>query len=342
MKKYSDKHVRHLLKKSKREIRRRTLANVRAKQRKRRGKSIKSSNSERPFFVDIPNAPEIFRLNHDNCESVLSYIDSMKRAAAAGNHLNINLSQVKEIGEGAISMLLTVIEEIADMDLMIKGQKPDETVPRDVLERSGFFDFVNGKVDEKNKDSKNTILTTGDITTPQDFLVEPIRSANETVWGERGRNPLVYGVTYEMVRNSCDHAFKNQQNVKWHLAISHNEDQNLVKFSFVDNGEGILKTFRNGLLKKLLALFEDDVDILDTAFKDGIKSRTGLSWRGKGLPTIYENYEDNYIKNLLVISNDVYMHFDGNGNIQRKLSVPFSGTYYYFEIDQSCEKACFQ
>ena len=115
---------------------------------------------------------------------------------------------------------------------------------------------------------------------------------------------------------------------------------NLVKFAFVDNGEGILKTFRSGKLKKFLGLFKNDVDILDTAFKDGIKSRTGLSWRGKGLPTIYENYEDGYIKNLLVISNDIFLNFDAG--IKRKLDNPFSGTYYYFEVDQTCEKACFE
>ena len=142
-----------------------------------------------------------------------------------------------------------------------------------------------------------------------------------------------------MMRNSHDHAFKNEESVIWHFAISHDDEKKEVKFSFVDNGKGIIKTFTEGFLSKFLNLFTDNRDLLETAFKDGINSRTGLSWRGKGLPTIYENYQDKYFRNLVVITNDVYLDFDRK--IQKKLSVPFSGTYYFWSLDVTCTKACY-
>ena len=142
-----------------------------------------------------------------------------------------------------------------------------------------------------------------------------------------------------MMRNSCDHAFKKGKIIIWHFGISHVEDSNLVKFSFVDNGRGIIKSFTEGFLSRVLNFFSDNADILETAFKDGIESRTGLSWRGKGLPTIYENYKDGYIKNLVVISNDVYIDFDNE--IYMKLEIPFSGTYYYWILNNECTKACY-
>jgi hypothetical protein len=143
-----------------------------------------------------------------------------------------------------------------------------------------------------------------------------------------------------MMRNSCDHAFKNIGSVRWHWSISHEDSNRLVKFSFVDNGRGLLATLKGGPLRRLVYMFKDDVDLVETAFRNGIHSRTGLTWRGKGLPTIFEAYEENYIRNLVVITNDVYIDFDKG--IKRKLVTSFDGTYYYWVVDQQCTKACFK
>jgi hypothetical protein len=93
------------------------------------------------------------------------------------------------------------------------------------------------------------------------------------------------------------------------------------------------------LLKTVISVFKDNSDVLETAFRNGIKSRTGLSWRGKGLPTIFEMYEDKIIKRLVVITNNVYLDFDNN--IKMILPCGFNGTYYYWELDSNCTKSYF-
>jgi len=103
----------------------------------------------------------------------------------------------------------------------------------------------------------------------------------------------------------------------------------------------VINTYnQKGFIKKIENYFADNADILDTAFKDGIKSRTGLSWRGKGLPTIYEMYKDNIITNLIVITNNVYLDFDRK--INKTLNSRFSGTYYFWRINDKCKPSYFK
>lgn len=297
------------------------------------------------FQAQKINCPDFFTLQYEHCEAVLEFIDKIKRLGSKHTDININMKKIKEIGEGAISILLSVLEELSSTtNINIYGSMPSENEPYLVLQKSGFLKFVTlsdqAQPDNKSsKGNKNTILKTGDASTPQSALKGEIRKANHTIWGVNGRNPIVYGCVFEMMRNSVDHAFKNVDKVKWHWSISHDDSGHSVKFSFVDNGKGLITTFKQGLLKRLVHLFKDDVDLVETAFRNGIESRTGLSWRGKGLPTIFETFEDGYIKNLVVITNDIYIDFEKG--IRKKLNSGFKGTYYYWVVDQSCIKACF-
>lgn len=304
----------------------------------RRGKTHFFSTVSNSFEAKKVPCPKYFLLQSEHCEGVLSFINDIKKIAARGRSINIDMKGIKEIGEGAISMLLSVLEELKKRNVGIYGTMPEDKEPKEVLLKSGFLKFVR-TADSRPNETKNTILKTGDASTHQSILTPEIRQAMHTVWGISGRNPLVYGCVFEMMRNSCDHAFKARKQIRWHWSISHEDKSNLVKFSFVDNGKGLLTTFSDGILKKMIHLFKDSVDLVETTFHDGIESRTGLPWRGKGLPTIYETYTDNYIKNLIVITNDVFIDFDKG--IKRKLNIGFEGTYYYWIVDKTCEKACF-
>lgn len=285
-------------------------------------------------------APVKFNLQYENCISVIRFINELKAFGKKGSHININMENVVEIGNGAISMLLSVIYDLGNNGILVKGTKPKNKEANAILEKSGFFKYIKTILSDENSNSKNRILRTGDSKTPSTELAEEVRKSMETVWGINARCPRLYGGIFEMVRNSCDHAFKNSELTTWHLGLTHIEEENKVKFSFVDNGKGIIKTFLSGILKNVLNLFHGNTDILLTAFSDGIESRTGLSWRGKGLPSIYEMRADNIITKLIVITNDVYIDFDEK--IHVTLPVSYSGTYYYWEINKECVKSYFE
>ncbi len=340
MRKLTEQNIRHLKSHSKKHLRNR----LKRKDKKYSGEGDvskrKSTNPtrERIYFEDI-EAPKKFNLKAENCEEFIAFVNKLKKYGLNRYNINILMEETTDIGEGAISMFLSVIDELTKNGIGVIGTKPKLIVERDKLEKSGFFKYMEGKIEAKNSITKNTILRTGGKSNTHIDLSFEIKNANETVWGTKGRNPPLRGTVFEMMRNSHDHAFKNENSVIWHLGISHDEENKQVKFSFVDNGRGIIKSFSEGFLGKLFNLFRDNCDLLETAFKNGIESRTGLSWRGKGLPTIFENYEEGYFKNLVVISNDVFIDFDKK--IYKKLNVPFKGTYYFWLLNEECTKACY-
>lgn len=338
MKKLSAKRKKFLINKNLKEVR-----------RKRKRKNIKYGHSisaekfhlmQNPEFKEI-EAPKELTLRYENAENVLNFIKKIKKYGNKGYFIDLKLENVEIIAEGAISMLLSVISDLERKRIFFKGEKPTNEGAKNILERSGFFKHMKGSVSKQNTISKNKILKTGTKNTHQKELTPEIHQAMETIWKSQSRCPALYGGIGEMMRNSCDHAFNDKSDIMWHLGISHFDSENTCKFSFVDNGAGIINTYnQKGFIKKIENYFADNADILDTAFKDGIKSRTGLSWRGKGLPTIYEMYEDNIITNLIVITNNVYLDFDRK--INKTLNSRFSGTYYFWRINDKCEPSYFK
>lgn len=299
-------------------------------------KSRKISNNAKIIY-----APETLDLQSGKSKKVLGFISSLKKYGSSYNHIHVNLKKVKHIGEGCISMLLSVINELTAVNVIITGDKPINILAKNTLERSGFFKYMRGNVSIENLNTKNIMIRTGDIHTSQNELLPAIPKAMETIWGSRGRCPVLFGTIGEMLRNSCDHAFKVDSKIIWHLGLSHSDKNKTVKFSFVDNGIGIIRSYNSRTnYSRISSFFKNDAKLLVSAFKNGIESQTGLSWRGRGLPTIYDLYADNIITNLIVITNNVFLDFDRE--IFQEISVSFSGTYYFWKIDQSCVPSYFK
>jgi hypothetical protein len=338
LKKLKYKRKRFLINKCKKQLRHRTKRKNKRYQISGAGKKIELR--KKPEFRTV-EAPKNLTLKFEHSEDVLKFIKKIKQYGERGYFIDLRLEKVESIAEGAIAMLLSVISDLERQRIFFTGKKPKNAIANDILERSGLFEHMKGSVSKNNKISKNKILKTGNIKTHQKELVPEIHKAMETIWGVSARCPDLYSGIGEMMRNSCDHAFVKKNSTLWHLGISHFEDTNCCKFSFLDNGEGIIKTYtKKGLLSSIASFFNNNAEILDTAFKDGIRSKTGLSWRGKGLPTIFEMYTDNIITNLIVITNDVYLDFDRK--ISKTMPTSFSGTYYFWKIDKTCEPYYFK
>lgn len=285
-------------------------------------------------------APQRLSLQFGYSEEVLRFITNLKKFGNKFYHIHLRLDKVTEIGEGAIAMLLSVINELTLKNIYITGTSPANQFAKNTLEKSGFFRYMRGNISPENLNTKNIIIRTGDINTSQNELSPEMPKAMETIWGVKGRCTELFGTIGEMLRNTCDHAFTNGHKIVWHLGVSHLESQNTVKFSFVDNGIGIIKNYNSrSHWSKVRAFFSDNAVVLENAYKKGIESQTGLPWRGEGLPTIYQLYNDKIITNLVVITNNVYLDFDRN--IFQEIKVSFSGTYYFWKVDKTCKPAYF-
>ena len=318
--------------------RRRYLRALRSKQKKKFKNWLgnESSSSERSYYKkkkksDVVDAPNIFSLQK-NTEEMLSFIKIMKEKRELKHSVNINMKNVEEITCGSVALLLSVISEFTDDGIVVYGKKPTDENARNVLEQSGFFKFIDGHVDNDNLSTKNNIICQGKYNIEAQSTASMITQAMETVTGRPQRNQKIQSLLIEMMANSVNHAYKDKKNVKWWISASHDVNLKKVHFVFVDNGFGIVKTLGENRLKKVVYKFKNNLDLLASAFSGAIKSRTGLDYRGRGLPKIISSSNLGHCSNFVAITNNVF--FTGDKSTSKVLDEDFSGAFYYFELSE--------
>lgn len=150
---------------------------------------------------------------------------------------------------------------------------------------------------------------------------------------------MIQRLLIETMTNTHNHAVeKLEGKMEWWLSVEHDEKNNKVSFAFIDNGLGILKSidkrgYLTGQIDTIKSYLTKDANILKDIFEGKLKSRTNLSYRGKGLPAIYKGYVDNYYSNLCVITNNAKAVFDKKSF--SRVGNEFTGTLIYFELNKS-------
>lgn len=292
---------------------------------------------------EVIKVPKDFSLP-TNREEVLQFFSHCKTLNDETCEIvHFSFEEVENITNGAITILLSICGWLNDQRISVSGSYPKNEKARDFLERSGFLRYFRAKIKKQNLDSNNAILERGLDKTEAKATAKHIRNAMKTVWGEGYRNPKLQGMLIELMANTVNHAYKQPKYQKgWYFSIDHLSDENKVKFCFVDNGKGILQTIKIRLkdtLAKIMGDLKDGI-IIEQAFEGKFGSRTRLSYRGRGLPVIRKNHQQNVIKNLKVIANNIYFDFELNEAIE--LKEPFLGTFYYWELDKTCEQCKLQ
>lgn len=269
-----------------------------------------------------------------NRDKVLKFIRDVKIEGKKGyNEIEFDFSDVTNISNGAITTLLSVTGWLKDQKITVIGNYPKNKVARMFLERSGFLDYFVGA--RRIKKTNNAILCRGVDHADPVITSREIRKAMGTVFGEERKNQKLQGMLIELMANTVNHAYDKHQK-GWYFSLDHLPHEKKVKFCFVDNGDGILETIRVKFGHKILPgiVGLSNGEILENAFKGVYGSRTKLSYRGRGLPVIKRNFDREYIKSLKVISNNVFIDFE-TGEAQA-IKYPFSGTFYFWELDDTC------
>lgn len=307
----------------------------REKNKQNQGLSLKQKNWLKSVSnSDVFRPPNVFSLR-ENAELVLQFLNNLKNHRNRNREVYINLVNVKTITNGSIAILLSVIQELNNKGIRVRGKKPRDKEAKKVIEKSGFFNYVIGAIDEENSISPDTIITKGVEVVEQESTAKIVLQAMKTVTGIENRNQPIQGMLIELMANSVNHAYPNSRKKKWVLSVNHDDINKKASFAFVDNGVGIIKTLNLNFSQTLKKLFNGNIDLLNTAFEGKIGSRTGLTYRGRGLPSVFNKYKQNYFKDFVVITNDVFIDFQNNKSILLKNS--FYGTFYYWELNKDCE-----
>jgi hypothetical protein len=335
MKKLTRQNRIYIAKRSRKElIKKKEISDTKKARNKR---YLKVKRKERQQIREIEQAksyiaPSIFVLR-ENPEQVISYLENIKAHRNPYRMIYINLSKVEKITQGAIAMLLSVLKAVSKYKIKIIGNKPRNAEAKKILESSGFFSHVFGAIEKDNYNTANTIVTRGRNNVEPEKSAAIVQSAMKCIKGIQYRNQAIQGMLIELMANSINHAFPDRILKEWVLSVSHHDTEKKVSFSFVDNGVGIIDTLRLTFKQHIAHVFKGNDDLLLTAFKGQIGSRTGLKYRGKGLPSILKKFNKKKFSNLVVITNDVFLDFETNKFVV--LNSSFNGTYYYWELAES-------
>lgn len=278
----------------------------------------------------------------ENTKNVISFIYRLKQYAKKrfnGYKFQINLEDIKTIDIGAICILLSTIKELSYYGIEVSSTIPSDSACKKKLTESGYMAHVRsmaGTIEEPK--NKNIILIKGKDRTKNKDVGETIRLAVEMITGAFGHFPPIFSIIQEINGNSIEHAYESKRKEHWLLSITHDIDQNKVIFTFADNGVGILNTLRRKLTQRFFESFQlyTDAKILEGAFTKNYSSRHEYQInRNKGLPLIKRILTENQtVKNLFVITNKVFLYINDYKSVP--IDKEFSGTFYYWELDQEC------
>lgn len=339
MKKYSEKYKNWLLrknikvnkKKQKNNKKRNNSTHIRVKDQYGRFHKLKS-------IVKCFIAPSNFSLIN-NTEETIDYFNNIINYFRYSKHrfntLYFDVRNVKYITIDAIMYLLAIIYNINNIKnniVRVKGNLPIDDNIREIFIKSRFTKILENDEFNSLKGNKG-ILSGNDInsTVIGDIIQAMISHFNNP---EKTNFSYLYNTLIELMENTISHAYINSYFMmnRWYLYIDYS---NKISVTFVDTGLGIPETINKKYIENVSDFFlkNKNTHYILSALKGEYRTRTKAKYRGKGLPQIFQYYEENKIKKLKIISCkekvDMDMKIDYSLNIKSYLK----GTVFYWEID---------
>ncbi len=296
-------------------------------------RAYKKCIRDKVITKEVPCNFEVWTNHKGVFEFITQLLDSHSNRKL--KRINLELTDIQSIDSAAICLLLTAVEELSYYGISVHGNYPKNQECAKFFIESGFLDYMK---DERGRNfvinSPNLIAETGKDRTRNQNIARAVRKGMSFILGQEQRYQPAYTVAMEICSNSVEHAYKKRPK-HWRLGVCNLGDR--VAFTMTDTGMGILKTLHRKFYKEIKDLFalRSSKDILYRAFLRKYGSSTQLVNRNKGLPCILDKFNSGLIKNLRVITNDVYLDFN-HPKSNEYMSQPFSGVLFYWEVDKDC------
>lgn len=270
-----------------------------------------------------------------NPDGAIHFLSAV-RGAPSGHRLFINLSGVADTTCDASAVLAAMIES-EHCKSKTYGNWPTDVRAKQMFYDSGFHRRVITQGQNPDETGKGTIIRR-DIYTDRNATEIANESARELVDFVRSKlsrnydDKPSYGILIDVMENTFTHAslvMKGQ--VSWWATAYCDVERDKACYCFVDMGVGIFKS--RSLSQRLRfaarSAFRGHADKLRALLQRQIPSGTGLPYRGKGLPWIYESGKEGRIESLVIASNEVFAR--PLLNEYQTLQRPFRGTFLYWE-----------
>jgi hypothetical protein len=305
----------------------------RALQNAQRSRSGENDREPRSGITVRIEAPPQFSLIH-NPGPAVSFITRF-RTPSKGHHLFVDLSSTHVVTCDAIAVLAAVIES-GICPAGIAGNWPADDSAKQLMFNAGFHKRV--RVTEPiQAQNRGKIINRKVFLEKIDTEVstEPARELVEFAKQQLGReveDKPAYGTLIDLADNTYNHASANMKGqVSWWATVYCDIERHKACYSFVDIGIGIFKSrkFLERVRHLNTRLFTHRDVQMRLLLERKLPSRTGLPYRGRGLPWIYESGKAGRLDSLVIVANDIFAKpLEGE---YRFLPQPFRGTFLYWE-----------
>lgn len=309
-------------------------------------------------------APKNFSIIENPQETIKYFNDIIEFIGNVKNFVKIryNLSKVNNITIDAVIYMIAISLNInSDYKPRFNVLIPDDPVLKGFILSSGIADFFNAGEIEIDENSDYFSIKMGNNTDVE--LAQNICDfTNSNLNLDFRDTKFLYDMLIEMMTNTGQHAYTKGDKIQTQWLIFAECIEDRIRYTFIDTGLGIPQTMskymiainkgdieKDDFIKNLLDEFtneSNDAFLLVTGLKGGgFRTRTDKSYRGKGLPEIYNHYkEQNKTSNLKIISGACLCEFDEQSReipIITKLNEKFLGTLFYWEINKvDLQKGC--
>lgn len=285
----------------------------------------------------------------DNYESVLKFIQELQDAYRNKKKVFVLMNSMESFTGDGLIILLSNVVLFKSANIPFNGDYPKKKDVRERLMRTSFYDalYKFNYANESHYDlTKKDFFTHANKNVDSDLTARLIAHNSYYLWDEERRCTGVQRIFLELMQNTNNHASLKQGEKHWWLHVSKADNPKRLCFSFIDYGMGIFESLANKDVKskffrwaeKMLPILNPkDHCVLLQAILNGTfhSTVTNKSYRGKGLPGIFNTFVKHKISRLIIITNDVFSEASCGKflNINHKLN----GTFVYFEVDATCQ-----
>lgn len=300
-----------------------------------KGRAYKNCVRKQITTISVPQNFDLFK----NYESIFNFVNSLVdlHSNRKLKQINLDMTDVCQIDSAAVCLLLSIISELTNHGIKVVGNYPKNKECAKIFMESGFLAYMKDETGHAiSLDTPNLIVETGKAQTRNKEIAKAIKKSMFALTGVERRFQPAYTVAMEICSNSVEHAYGKRPK-HWRLGAYKLDDR--IAFTMSDTGVGILNTLFRKFRHEIVDILRlrDNSSILYRAFQRKYGSSTKLVNRNKGLPCILDKFENGYIKNLKVLTNDVYLDFNDK-SASKLLKNTFSGVLFYWEVDMDCLK----
>jgi hypothetical protein len=278
-------------------------------------------------------APSKFSLLENPTET-LEFLRDVGRKLRT-RHLFVDMSRITMLTAEAVAAFVAVMKSLKHENVRITGNLPASPLLAIKLEDFGFYDQVTRRGSTSSTAQHGTIVVKNQFWIAKDDIVQSETAGRMVDFARKlrpgGLHKGVFTLFMEATTNTVEHASNTQRSTRWVGGAYFDKDRDVVSFTVIDRGVGILNSVK--FQRDLGALWGrvawDSGEKLRQLLLGKMRSRTKEPHRGLGLPGAFLAFKAGRITDLAIISNRGFAH--ARTDRYTELEVGFDGTIIYWE-----------